>query len=50
MLYLVFTEGHTATTGAGLVDVSLADEAIRLTRQLHGTAARATARWPACWR
>ena len=34
-LYLVFTEGHTATTGAGLVDVSLADEAVRLTRRLH---------------
>jgi predicted RNA polymerase sigma factor len=35
VLYLIFTEGHTATTGAGLTDVSLADEAIRLTRQLH---------------
>ncbi len=35
VLYLVFTEGHTSTTGAGLFDVSLADEAIRLTRQLH---------------
>jgi RNA polymerase sigma factor (sigma-70 family) len=27
VLYLIFTEGHTATTGAGLSDVSLADEA-----------------------
>ncbi len=36
VLYLVFTEGHTSTTGTGLYDVSLADEAIRLTRQLHG--------------
>ena len=27
VLYLVFTEGHTATTGAGLSDVSLAGEA-----------------------
>lgn len=36
VLYLVFTEGHTSTTGAGLYDVVLADEAIRLTRQLHG--------------
>ena len=29
VLYLVFTEGHTATTGTGLTDMSLADEAIR---------------------
>ncbi|MEJ7630383.1 MAG: sigma-70 family RNA polymerase sigma factor [Nocardioidaceae bacterium] len=35
VLYLVFTEGHTSTTGAGLYDMSLADEAIRLTRRLH---------------
>ena len=35
VLYLVFTEGHTATTGSGLTDVSLAAEAIRLTRRLH---------------
>jgi RNA polymerase sigma factor (sigma-70 family) len=35
VLYLIFTEGHTATTGAGLTDVSLATEAIRLARQLH---------------
>jgi len=35
VLYLVFTEGHTSTTGAGLHDVPLADEAIRLTRRLH---------------
>jgi RNA polymerase sigma factor (sigma-70 family) len=35
VLYLVFTEGHTATVGAGLTDVSLAEEAIRLTRRLH---------------
>jgi predicted RNA polymerase sigma factor len=35
VLYLVFTEGHTTTTGSGLVDVSLADEAIRLARELH---------------
>ncbi len=36
VLYLVFTEGHASTTGAALYDVSLADEAIRLTRRLHG--------------
>ncbi len=35
VLYLVFTEGHTATSGRVLTDVSLTDEAIRLTRQLH---------------
>jgi len=35
VLYLVFTEGHTATTGGGLTDTSLATEAIRLTRRLH---------------
>jgi RNA polymerase sigma factor (sigma-70 family) len=35
VLYLIFTEGHTATTGTGLTDMSLANEAIRLTRQLH---------------
>jgi RNA polymerase sigma factor (sigma-70 family) len=34
-LYLIFTEGHTASTGRGLTDLSLADEAIHLTRQLH---------------
>jgi RNA polymerase sigma factor (sigma-70 family) len=35
VLYLIFTEGHTATTRTGLTDMSLANEAIRLTRQLH---------------
>ncbi len=35
VLYLIFTEGHTSTAGAGLYDVSLTAEAIRLTRQLH---------------
>jgi len=35
VLYLIFTEGHTSTTGGGLYDVSLAGEAIRITRQLH---------------
>ncbi|MGI5498966.1 RNA polymerase sigma factor [Lentzea sp. CA-135723] len=33
--HLMFTEGHTRSTGAGLLDAPLADEAIRLTRQLH---------------
>ena len=35
VLYLVFTEGHTSTTGPGLYDPVLAEEAIRLTRRLH---------------
>ena len=35
VLYLIFTEGHTTTAGSGLYDVSLIDEAIRLTRHLH---------------
>lgn len=35
VLYLVFTEGHTATTGGDLTDPSLADEALRLARALH---------------
>jgi RNA polymerase sigma factor (sigma-70 family) len=34
VLYLVFTEGHTATTGPHLSDGSLTAEAIRLTRRL----------------
>lgn len=33
--HLVFTEGYTRTSGESLVDVKLAEEAIRLTRQVH---------------
>ncbi|WP_394619379.1 RNA polymerase sigma factor [Lentzea sp. JNUCC 0626] len=33
--HLMFTEGHTRSTGDALVDSTLADEAIRLTRLLH---------------
>ncbi|MET9630336.1 DUF6596 domain-containing protein [Lentzea sp. NPDC006480] len=33
--HLLFTEGHTRAGGDALVDSTLADEAIRLTRQLH---------------
>jgi RNA polymerase sigma factor (sigma-70 family) len=36
VLYLVFTEGHTATTGGSLTAPSLGDEGIRLARELHG--------------
>ncbi|WP_422770444.1 RNA polymerase sigma factor [Plantactinospora sp. WMMC1484] len=33
--HLIFTEGYTRTSGESLVDVTLAEEAIRLTRQVH---------------
>jgi RNA polymerase sigma factor (sigma-70 family) len=35
VLYLIFNEGHTATSGAALQRTDLAAEAIRLTRTLH---------------
>jgi predicted RNA polymerase sigma factor len=35
VLYLIFTEGHTASSGTALHRVELTTEAIRLTRQLH---------------
>ncbi|HEY5978461.1 MAG TPA: sigma-70 family RNA polymerase sigma factor [Microlunatus sp.] len=35
VLYVVFTEGHQSTAGRDLYDVSLTEEAIRLTRWLH---------------
>ena len=35
VLYLIFNEGYTASSGADLVRPDLAAEAIRLTRQLH---------------
>ncbi|SDU61029.1 RNA polymerase sigma factor [Jiangella alkaliphila] len=35
VLYLIFNEGYTATSGADLQRVELAAEAIRLTRQVH---------------
>jgi predicted RNA polymerase sigma factor len=35
VLYLIFTEGHTATSDPQLVRVDLCDEALRLARQLH---------------
>lgn len=37
VLYLIFTEGHTATDGANLHDADLTTEAIRLTRELSRT-------------
>jgi RNA polymerase sigma factor (sigma-70 family) len=38
VLYLIFTEGHTASSGEQLARVDLSAEAIRLTRQLHAAA------------
>ncbi|QRP46490.1 RNA polymerase sigma factor [Amycolatopsis sp. FDAARGOS 1241] len=35
VLYLIFTEGHTASAGTAVDRVELTAEAIRLTRQLH---------------
>jgi RNA polymerase sigma factor (sigma-70 family) len=35
VLYLIFNEGYTASSGKALVRVELTSEAIRLTRQLH---------------
>ncbi|MFE9691087.1 RNA polymerase sigma factor [Micromonospora sp. NPDC005806] len=35
VLYLIFTEGHTASLGAELRRVDLSEEAIRLTRAMH---------------
>jgi RNA polymerase sigma factor (sigma-70 family) len=35
VLYLIFNEGYTATSGPTLLRVDLTDEAIRLARQLH---------------
>ncbi len=35
VLYVVFTEGHTATAGPTLTRVDLTAEAVRLTRRLH---------------
>ncbi len=35
VLYLIFNEGYTATSGPALVRMDLTREAIRLTRQLH---------------
>jgi RNA polymerase sigma factor (sigma-70 family) len=35
VLYLTFTEGHTASAGEDLVDGALATEALRLARDLH---------------
>jgi RNA polymerase sigma factor (sigma-70 family) len=39
VLYLIFNEGYTATSGPRLQRIELTAEAIRLTRQLHGLAA-----------
>ena len=41
VLYLIFTEGHLSTVGGLLYDMSLSEEAIRLTRWLHRRLPRA---------
>jgi RNA polymerase sigma factor (sigma-70 family) len=38
VLYLIFTEGHTASSGTSLQRVELSAEALRLARQLHAAA------------
>jgi RNA polymerase sigma factor (sigma-70 family) len=38
VLYLIFTEGHTASSGQSLQRVELSAEALRLARQLHTAA------------
>src|SRR5262249_42668236 len=35
VLYLIFNEGHTTSSGSALNRVELTGEAIRLTRELH---------------
>ena len=40
VLYLIFNEGYTATSGTPLVRAELTAEAIRLARQLHRGGAR----------
>ena len=35
IVYLIFNEGHAATSGAQLTRTDLADEAVRLARELH---------------
>ena len=48
VLYLIFNEGYTATSGAQLLRVELTAEAIRLARELRRLVP-ATARWPGSW-
>ena len=38
VVYLIFTEGHTASSGSSLQRVELSAEALRLARQLHAAA------------
>ena len=38
VLYLIFTEGHTASSGSSLQRLELSAEALRLARQLHAAA------------
>ena len=49
VLYLIFNEGYTATSGPDLLRTDLTGEAIRLTRPC-ARCCPTTARWPGCWR
>ena len=48
VLYLIFNEGYTATSGTQLVRAELTAEAIRLARRSTGWCP-ATVRWPGSW-
>ena len=50
VVYLIFTEGHDATSGDRLVRADLCAEAIRLGRLLAGADARRARGDRACWR
>ena len=50
VLYLVFNEGYTTSSGPALQRADLTAEAIRLTRLLHAARAGRGARSPACSR
>ena len=50
VLYLIFNEGYTATSGPDLQHAELTAEAIRLTRIVHCDCCPTTARWLDCLR
>ena len=50
VLYLLFNEGYTSSSGPDLARTDLSGEAIRLARAIARRRARASPRWPACSR